>query len=103
MFGSAVRALWCSCCMALATREICGHLSPKHWSNTTLSSFLISVAAILDKLGVQELALVTHDIGNMVRLRLCGALSRACDEMGSDGRFPPRHRSLGRPAENPKV
>jgi hypothetical protein len=44
MFGSAVKALRCSCCMASATREICGYLSPKHWSKTTLSSFLISVA-----------------------------------------------------------
>jgi hypothetical protein len=60
------------------------------------------MAAILDELGIQDIALVTHDIGNMVGYAFA-ALYPQRDEMGFDGRFPPWHWSLGRPAQKPKA
>ena len=60
------------------------------------------LAGILDKLGVQSVALVTHVHRQHGRLRPCGTLSRQGDAMGRHGCAASRHRPLGRSAEKSK-
>jgi pimeloyl-ACP methyl ester carboxylesterase len=57
---------------------------------------------ILDQLGFQEVALVTHDIGNMVATLLRRAVSAARDKMGDDGRAAAGDRPLGQAVEKPE-
>ena len=56
---------------------------------------------ILDQPGIQDVALVTHDIGNMVGYALA-ALFPQGDAMGGDRRAASGDRPLGRPVQKPQ-
>ncbi len=60
------------------------------------------LARILDRIGVKDVTLVTHDIGNMVGYAFAAQYPGADHEVGGDGRAAARARSLGRPVEEPE-
>lgn len=80
MSASAVKDMVSSCCTGSATPATCGCCWPHHSSKITPSSSRTcaewgsrpiprkarDLAAILDRLGIRDAALVTHDIGIMV-------------------------------------
>jgi hypothetical protein len=61
------------------------------------------IAGVLDVLGIERADLVTHDIGNMVGVRICRAVSSPRHSLRPHGRTTAGNRAVGGDSEEPAV